>query len=472
MNIELADTNKRTPIRLVKRRQGLLARLFAPVDIASLAFFRVAFGAVMLWEVWRYFNYGWISRYYIEPGFHFTYYGFDWVRPWPGDGMYYHFFALGLLAACIMAGFLYRLSATLFFLGFSYVFLLEQARYLNHFYLVALISLVLIFVPAHRALSLDSLIRPALRSETVPAWALWLVRAQLAAPYIFGGIAKLNPDWLAGEPIRTWLAARTDFPVIGSFFTQEWMVYLFAYGGLLLDLLVVPALLWRRTRPFAIVAAFAFHLTNNSLFHIGIFPWFMMAGTLMFLPPHWPRFFLRVWKRPRGAARLYPQAYTGKQKYAITCLLGLFMAYQVIMPLRNHLYPGDVAWTEQGHRFSWRMKLRDKEATAVFYATDPVSGRTWKVRTKDYLQSWQKTEMESRPDMILQFAQFLAADFRRQGYDRIQVRAQVMASLNGRPDQLLIDPNADLAAQPQTLMPAAWILPLDGPRSGRGVAEK
>ena len=426
MNIELADTKKRTPVRLVRRRQGLLARLFAPVDIASLAFFRIAFGAVMLWEVWRYFNYGWISRYYIEPGFHFTYFGFDWVKPWPGDGMYYHFFALGLLAACIMAGFLYRLSATLFFLGFSYVFLLEQARYLNHFYLVALISLVLIFVPAHRALSLDSLIRPALRSETVPAWALWLVRAQLAVPYIFGGIAKLNPDWLAGEPIRTWLAARTDFPVIGSFFTQEWMVYLFAYGGLLLDLFVVPALLWPKTRPLAIVAAFAFHLTNNSLFHIGIFPWFMMAGTLMFLPPHWPRFFLRAWKRPRGAARRYPQAHTGRQKYAITGLLGLFMAYQVIMPLRNHLYPGDVAWTEEGHRFSWRMKLRDKEANAVFFATDPVSGRTWKVRTKDYLQSWQKTEMESRPDMILQFAQFLAADFRRQGYARIEIRAKVM----------------------------------------------
>src|SRR5436309_2939862 len=77
MSIELANTNKRTPIRLVKRRRRggsrtapTVARLFAPVDIASLAFFRVAFGAVMLWEVWRYFNYGWISRYYIEPGFH------------------------------------------------------------------------------------------------------------------------------------------------------------------------------------------------------------------------------------------------------------------------------------------------------------------------------------------------------------------------------------------------------------------
>ena len=31
----------------------------------------------------------------------------------------------------------------------------------------------------------------------------------------------------------------------GRFFTEEWMVYVFAYGGLLLDLLIVPLLLWK-----------------------------------------------------------------------------------------------------------------------------------------------------------------------------------------------------------------------------------
>jgi hypothetical protein len=431
------------------------------VDIASIAFFRIAFGAVMLWEVWRYFNYGWISRYYIEPVFHFTYFGFDWVRPWTGNGMYYHFFALGVFAAFIMVGFLYRISATLFFLGFTYVFLLDQARYLNHFYLVILVSFLLIFVPAHRALSIDSLIRPGLRSETVPAWALWLIRAQVAAPYVFGGIAKLNEDWLRGEPLRAWLAGQTDFPVLGSFFTEEWMVYLFSYGGLLLDLFVVPALIWRRTRPFAIIAAFSFHLVNNSLFEIGIFPWFMMAGTLMFLPPEWPRYILRFWKRSGDTPAPYPQNYSLKQKYIIAGLLGLFLGYNVLMPLRNHLYPGDVAWTEEGHRFSWRMKLRDKAATADFTATDPVSGRTWQIRKSTYLKSWQRGEMSSRPDMIVQFAHYLADNFRRQGYSQIEVRANVSASLNSRPEQLLIDPDVDLAKEPRTLQPVSWILPLD-----------
>ena len=265
--------------------RALPARLFAPVDIASLACFRIVFGAIMLWEVIRYFSHGWIERYFITPTFHFTFYGFGWVQPWPGDGMYWHFFALGVLALLIMVGFLYRLSAALFFLGFTYVFLLDQARYLNHFYLVCLLSLLMVLIPAHRALSVDALARPSLRAATAPAWALWLLRAQVGLVYFYAGVAKLNGDWLRGEPIRDWLAYRTDFPIIGPLFTQEPVMWMFAYGGLLLDLLLAPLLLWRRTRWFAFALAVLFHLLNAGLFSIGIFPWLMIAATVMFFPP-------------------------------------------------------------------------------------------------------------------------------------------------------------------------------------------
>src|SRR5688572_25723229 len=59
----------------------------------------------------------------------FTYYGFGWVKPWAGDGMYWHFALLRVLAVCITLGLAYRIVMPLFFLGFTYVFLLEQARY-------------------------------------------------------------------------------------------------------------------------------------------------------------------------------------------------------------------------------------------------------------------------------------------------------------------------------------------------------
>lgn len=131
-------------------------RLFAPVDIAPLVWFRIAFGIIMAWEMWRYFEHGWIYDYYIQPKFFFTYYGFSWVHPWPGNGMYVHFAVLGVLAACIALGLCYRAATVLFFLGFTYVFLLDQTDYLNHFYLVCLYSFLLTVVPANRAFSLDA----------------------------------------------------------------------------------------------------------------------------------------------------------------------------------------------------------------------------------------------------------------------------------------------------------------------------
>ncbi|HEX2097994.1 MAG TPA: HTTM domain-containing protein, partial [Rubrobacteraceae bacterium] len=272
--------------------RAFLGRLFAPVDIASLVFFRIAFGVLMIWEVWRYYSYGWIQRDYIDPAYHFSYYGFGWVQPWPGIGMYVHFFVLGVLAFCIAFGLWYRVSMVFFFLGFAYVFLIDQAYYLNHFYLIILFSFLMIFVPAHRSLSEDARARPEIRSETAPAWALWVLMAQMAIVYFYAGLAKLNGDWLQGEPMRSRLASSTDLPLIGPLFTEEWMVYLFSYGGLLLDLLVVPFLLWRRTRLIAFMFALGFHLMNSQLFGIGVFPWLAIAATTLFFPPSWPRRFV------------------------------------------------------------------------------------------------------------------------------------------------------------------------------------
>lgn len=44
----------------------------------------------------------------------------------------------------------------------------------------------------------------------------------------------------------------------------------------------------------------------------------------------------------------------------MTAGLLLISFQQILYPLRHHLYPGDVTWNELGHRYSWRMKLRDK----------------------------------------------------------------------------------------------------------------
>ena len=153
--------------------EAAVHRLFAPVDIASIVTFRIAFGAIMLIETFGYLNSDLIATDFIGPAVHFPFVGFEWVRSSPGEGM--------------------------------------------------------------------------------------------------------------------WLAEEQDFPLIGQWFDREWMVYLFSYGGLIVDLLGVPLLLWRPTRLAAFIVVISFHLINATLFQIGIFPWFMIAATVLFFPPDLPR---------------------------------------------------------------------------------------------------------------------------------------------------------------------------------------
>lgn len=449
--------------------KSLPALFFEPVEIASIVYFRIAFGGIMLWEMWRYFSHHWIERYYIAPSLYFTYYGFDWVKPWPGDLMYLHFYALVALAFFILIGLWYRISAVLFFLGFTYVFLLDQAQHLNHFYLICLVSFLMIFIPANQPFSIDSW-GSKKRTTTAPAWALWALRLQIGIAYFYGGVAKLNSDWLHGEPMRMWLAS-SSFPVIGQFFTQEWMVFLFSYGGLLLDLSIVPFLLWQKTRPFAFGAAILFHLMNATLFKIGIFPWFMIAATLLFFPPNWPVRLIQLFglKKDQSAHQNFENTkapLTVSQKVSIV-LFCVYFAVQLLLPLRHHLYPGNVNWTEEGHRFSWHMKLRSKSGALRLYAKDLDSQKTWEVNPSEYLTKRQLGEMNTQPDMILQLCQHIAEELRRQGYENVEVRAYALVSLNGRKPQLLIDPKVNLAAQPRSLLPATWIMPLTEPLKTR-----
>ncbi len=426
---------------------------FKAIDIAPLVLFRIAFGAIMLWEVWRYFHFDRINRYYINPTFYFSYFGFEWLSPLPGTGMTWLFHILGGLSICIIIGLFYRPVMVLFFLCFSYIFLLDMAQYLNHFYLISLMSFLLIFVPAHRAFSVDVWLNPDRRSQTAPAWTLWILRWQLAIVYFFGGIAKLNGDWLRGEPMRLWLSERIDFPLIGRFFTVDWIPYFFSYGGLLLDLLIVPLLLWHRTRWFALLAVAFFHLMNARLFNIGVFPWFALAGTVvLFLPPHWLHF---RWLGTSTQDYTVPATLTRSHNLILALIMGYF-AFQILIPLRHFLYPGDVNWTEEGHKFAWHMRLRSKRGNVSFHATDTHTNTTTMMDLEQYLSSRQFRQMINRPEMILELAQEL-------GSEHTEIRVWNIVSLNDRAYQLVIDPSVNLAAASRSLGHVDWILPLEQP---------
>jgi vitamin K-dependent gamma-carboxylase len=442
-----------------------ITRSFAPRDGASLAVFRIAFGLIMLWEVWRYTSRGWVEAFYLEPAWLFPYAGFAWVTPWPGAGMHWHFVALGTLAAMIALGLFYRLAMPLFLLGFTYVFLLDQARYLNHFYLVILFAFLLCLVPAERCWSLDAWRRGPVAERRVPAWSYLLLQAQLEIVLLYAGIVKINADWLAGEPLGVWLADSADLPLIGPLLLDPAVVDLAAWGSIALHLVGAPLLLYRRTRLWVFLAYACFHLLNSLFWQIGIFPWFTIAATLLFFEPDWPR---RLWGLRKGRT---PQAalpaWDAPRPWVRSTVIGLaasWLLFQALLPLRHLAYPGAVSWTEEGHVFAWQMMLRDKSGETLFLVRDPAGGQVWQVDPADYLTPRQVRKMAGRPEMIRLFAHRLEAIWRAErGLADVEVRALTAVSLNGRPSQPLVDPARDLTRVPYSLAAADWILPLATP---------
>ena len=453
------------------------------VDAGSLAVFRILFGLIGLFIVARFFAHGWIDELYIVPEYHFTYMWFGWVRPWPGWGMYAHFAALGFVALGITVGYRYRLCALLFFLDFTYVELLDKTAYLNHYYWAALVSLLMVFIPMHHSLSIDSWRRNGILWGAVPAGAIWLLRAQLAAVYVFAGIAKLNNDWLLeAQPLRIWLKDHIALPTVGPLLGEAWTAYAFSWSGALFDLTIVGWLMWRRTRPAAYVVLVVFHLMTYLLFpQIGVFPWLMAGAALIFFPSDWPKRLVsgvRVerlrslagspkapgWKHvpPAGAVvQKSSESLRPKILIEVAAVAGviLFVAVQVAMPLRHYAYPGNVRWNEEGYRFAWRVLLTEKVGLVEYRVYEPESGQRWRVGPEDYLTPLQAERMTTQPDMILATAHIIARDFAARGRPNVEVRADVFVSINGRENARLVDPEADLAAVSHGVGPKPWLLP-------------
>ena len=430
--------------------------LHRPVDGLWLALFRIGLGLCLLWQIWKYFSADLIHNFYVEPQFHFTWLLFDSVRPCSPQGMYLHFALLAIAASCITLGFYYRLSAFVFWLGYTWAFLIDQCWYLNHYYLICLLSFLAIFLPAASELSLDAWRHPDSHRTTVPTWTLWLLRLQVAIPYFYGGISKINEDWLAGEPMRTWLSAQTDFPLIGQYFTREWCVMSFVWGGLLLDLLVVPLLLWRWTRIPAMAIALCFHLLNSQLFKIGVFPWMMIWLTLvLFLSPATTAR-LRIWTRPRTT-----ESDTNDVLPPIGVLRGgllsIYLCWQLLMPLRHFLYETNTAFTREGHQFSWRMKLNIRGLTAKLSWTDAVSGERTELPLSDWI-TWHQERKFHDADELLQLTQRMKQVLEADGNQVEKICGDVTVSLNGRPPVRFCEPDLDLTRIQRTLFPGDWFI--------------
>lgn len=427
---------------------GFVRKVAQPVDFASLAAFRILFGLAMAVAMVRALVSGWAEEVLVRPDFFFKYAGFAWVPVPSGPVLQALLAGLAACALCIAVGLFYRPAAVLFLVGFSWVQLMDLTNYLNHYYLVVLLSGLLVALPLGRFASLDAWRRPDRALAAVPVGWVWLLRCQLAVVYVHAGLAKATSDWLLhGQPLGIWLASRTDTPVLGPLFALDAAPLVMSWAGFLYDLTIVGWLLWPRTRRFAYLAVLAFHGVTQILFDIGMFPTIMVTSTLIFFAPDWPRRWLgRRWAptRPAQVVRL-------GRPWLVLALA--WCAFQALFPLRSHLLSDNVLWDERGMRFSWRVMVREKMGSVTYRVTQ--GGREIEVNPKTYLDWRQVAEMSGQPDHIRQLAHHIADDFRRRGPEP-QVRVDAWVSLNGRAPTRLIDPDVDLVHMgPQT----PWILP-------------
>ncbi|MCF6347924.1 MAG: HTTM domain-containing protein [Flavobacteriaceae bacterium] len=430
--------------------------LFRHIDNTPLIVFRIIFGLLLFLESVGAIFTGWVTRTLIEPTFTFNFIGFEFLQPLPGNGMYYYYLIMGVFGFCVMIGYRYRLAIISFFILWSATYLMQKSSYNNHYYLVCLLSFLMIFQPANNYLSIDVKRNPELKSTSVPFWTSLLLILQIGLVYFYGGIAKIYPDWLNADPVRIFLSSKADYPLVGSLFTKEWFHYFLSYSGLFFDLLIVPLLLFKKTRIFGFSLSIFFHLFNAIIFQIGIFPFLSLSFALFFFEPQTIRnIFLKKKSFYENNEVILPQR---KNYYYL--LIGIYFAIQLLLPLRHwFIKDNNVLWTEEGHRLSWRMMLRSKNGYQIFTVIDKTTNKKETIKLTDYLTQKQIGAMSTKPDMIWQFAQHLKKEYSIKGKN-IAIFVKGKVSVNGKSYQPLVKDTIDLASVKWNhFKHSEWLLP-------------
>lgn len=79
---------------------NLFSRISNPIPAWSLGFYRIVFGILLFILAFRYFSNGWISKYFLDPSFHFKFYGLSWIGVFP-DWILYSLFVSLLFLQCL-----------------------------------------------------------------------------------------------------------------------------------------------------------------------------------------------------------------------------------------------------------------------------------------------------------------------------------------------------------------------------------
>lgn len=434
---------------------GLDKFLFKRIDNIGLVLFRAVFGLLITIEAFGAIATGWVRRNLVEPPFTFNFIGFDFLQYLQGPAMYYYFMIMGIFGVFVMLGYKYRFSMLAYALLWTGAYLMQKSSYNNHYYLMMLLCWIMTILPANRWFSLDARINAEIKSHSMPRWVLLTLILQVWIVYTYASIAKLYPDWLDASMPALLMESRRHYWGIGEFLQQNWVHWAIAYTGIFFDLLIVPLMLWKRTRLLGFFISIFFHLFNSIVFQIGIFPYMSIAFALFFFSPEiLKRRFLPKKKLYTGNVVIVP-----KYRNLLLAVFGIYFAFQIGLPLRHWFFKDDVLWTEEGHRLSWRMMLRSKSGSLTVWVRDKDGGEKKQYDFGKLLGSKQHGSVATKPDIMWQLAQKIKAVEAEIGRD-VSVYMEAYVRVNRGKFHPFTDPTVDLAAEKwHPLKHSAWILP-------------
>ncbi len=433
--------------------------LFTQIDNSALIIFRVFFGFLIAAEAIGAIFTGWIKRTLVDPEFTFNFIGLDFLQPLPGNGMYFYFAIMGIFGLLVMVGYKYRWSMIAYTIMWAGVYFMQKSSYNNHYYLLLLLLIIMTLLPAGNYFSLDVKRNPSLKKIAMPRWVILFIIIQLWIVYTYASVAKLYPDWLDYTVAKNLMAGRAYYPIIGPILQHHWAHVSVTYFGILFDLLVIPLLLWKRTRFIIFCLGIFFHLFNSIVFQIGIFPYLSLAFSVFFFSKEKIHHIFMKKKEFYNANEIIVPSY----KRLLIPIAVVWFIIQIALPLRHWFIPGDVLWTEEGHRLSWRMMLRGRSGMTNFYIVDKndAEAKQQIIKKNDYLTKKQIRSVNTKPDFMWQFAQQLKKKYAAEGKE-IEVYVKSSVSVNGKKRKAFIDPKVDLASVPWNYFTTnPWIIRYD-----------
>ena len=436
-------------------------RLFQPVDALPLTIFRIGFAFVLIIQFFGYVSMHFLEAGIFAPKFLFAYDFLPFVKPLPTGAMKFILYCTFIGPVLMFFKKTLRVGVLLFLFSFAYLLFLEEAYFNNHFYMFLMLTSFWLFYKPQFDES---------GKEVIPYWLLFLFQFLVFLVYFYGGLSKINYDWLIlQQPPRFFIDANTSSALLHG----DAAVYYIAYGGIIFDL-VIGFLLWnRRTFLWAALGTIIFNLSNHYIFNmgeggsIGVFPLAMTFANILFVDTAWLRRFLARWgldnwgrksseiKKSVSQTEFFPLHKLTRN------LVVLFVVVQLLLPFRYLLISKDVAWTGQASYFSWRMKILTKEVKVKFYARRKLEDVPEEINIGRIINTMQISYMAQNADMIYKFSQYLKKDFRKKWGVEPIITASIQVGLNGRPMQAFVDPNTNLAQVNYSPWKRPdWVLPM------------